>query len=42
MKKLLIIVIVLLISSFAYAGQGAAGHVTHWGYTGHQGPEHWA
>jgi carbonic anhydrase len=42
MKKLLIIVIVLLISSFAYAGQGAAGHGTHWGYTGHQGPEHWA
>jgi carbonic anhydrase len=41
MKKLSIIVIVLLISSAAYAGQGTAGHDTHWGYTGHQGPEQW-
>jgi carbonic anhydrase len=42
MKKLLIIVIVLLISSLAYGGQGTASHETHWGYSGHQGPGHWA
>ena len=41
MKKLAIIFILLLISSTAYAGQGTAGHDTHWGYSGHQGPEHW-
>jgi carbonic anhydrase len=46
MKKLLVVVIVLLISSLAYAGQGSgghgdAGHAVHWGYAGHQGPEHW-
>ena len=46
MKKLLVIVIVILISGFAYAGQGSgghgdAGHAVHWGYTGHLGPEHW-
>jgi carbonic anhydrase len=36
MKKLLLILIVLLISSTAYAGEGI-----HWSYTGHSGPEHW-
>jgi carbonic anhydrase len=46
MKRLLVIVMVMLISSFAYAaqesgGHGDAGHSVHWGYTGHQGPEHW-
>jgi carbonic anhydrase len=41
MKNLLTIVIVLLISSFAYAGQGTEGQGAHWGYTGHQGAEHW-
>jgi carbonic anhydrase len=36
MKKLLIVAIVLVISSAAYAGQG-----THWSYSGEEGPEHW-
>jgi carbonic anhydrase len=33
---LFVIVICLSIASFAYAGSKA-----HWGYTGHEGPEHW-
>ncbi len=36
MQKLWLTAIVLLISGVAYAG----GDV-HWGYTGHEGPEHW-
>jgi carbonic anhydrase len=36
MKKFLIVAIVLMVSSAAYAGQGA-----HWGYSGAEGPEHW-
>ena len=36
MKKLLIVAIVLVVSSAAYAGQA-----THWGYSGAEGPEHW-
>ena len=36
MKKLMIVTIVLMVSSAAYAGQG-----THWDYSGAEGPEHW-
>ena len=37
MKKLVLVASVMLVSGVAYAGGG-----THWGYSGHEGPEHWA
>ena len=36
MKKRALVASVMLVSGVAYAGGG-----THWGYSGHEGPEHW-
>ena len=36
MKKIVITTVVVLLSGIAHAGSGV-----HWGYSGHEGPEHW-
>lgn len=36
MKKIFCITVIVLLSGIAYAGSGV-----HWGYSGHDGPEHW-
>jgi carbonic anhydrase len=41
-KKLLVVAASVLLSSTAYAGTGGHAEHAHWGYTGAEGPDHWA